>query len=105
MRRSMAHCFFHTTRSECDIDYSNTSMAALKVSRGKRWHLDTIDGQIFVFKDGKKLCHEGGTASRKEYGGVTKADTFEKNGVFLIKVRGNQITSSFSRSTPTATYL
>lgn len=65
-------------------------MSTSKVSRGKRWHLDTIDGQTFVFKAGKKLCHEGGAASGKEYGGVTKVDTVEKHGVVLIKVHGNQ---------------
>ena len=40
-------------------------------SRAKKWYLDLIDGMIYVYKDGSRLCVEGGPTSGELYGEVT----------------------------------
>jgi hypothetical protein len=42
------------------------------MSKGKPWYLDVDikEHHIYLYKDGKKLCQEGGPASGKEYGHV-----------------------------------
>ena len=49
-------------------------------SKGKLWYLD-LDFEkhhIYVYKDNKRLCQEGGLASGKEYGQVCQLTSYHQ---------------------------
>ena len=63
-------------------------------SRAKKWHLDLVDGLMYVFKNGSRLCVEGGPTSGELYGeiiGASKATS--KSGKEVIKVISRTILS------------
>lgn len=55
-------------------------------TRAKKWCLDLVDGEVYVFKNGSRLSIEGGPTSGELYGGVKGVSKTVKDGKELIKV-------------------
>ena len=64
-------------------------------SRAKKWYLDLVDGIIYVYKNGSRLCIEGGSTSGELYGGVTGASKVTCKGGKEFKVWKLVLRSTF----------